>query len=131
MAVYSGVLSRPFRQVSALAKASADKQDKHRAVYIKIEHTPVFRSNLILLLIATITIVVYVFISNLLVAQRYALNLHKSEINQLNVKLTVEGRDNRGEELGVLLHFAQNYGLVEAKDTDSILEKDGFAIFDR
>ncbi|MDP2664661.1 MAG: hypothetical protein Q8O97_01695 [bacterium] len=118
MTVYSGVLSRPLQI-----------KDKHRAVSVKIEHASVFRLNLVLLLMAAITIVAYVFISNLLVAQRYALNLRKSELSQLNAKLAAKDQYGGGEDLKALLRFAQNSGLVEAKDTDSILENDGLAIF--
>ena len=116
MTVYSGVLSRPLQI-----------KDKHRAVSVKIENATILKLNLVLLFIAAVTIVAYVFISNLLVAQKYALNLRKSELSQLNAKLTVEDRYGGGE-LEVLFRFAQNHGLIEAKDTDSILEKDGFAI---
>src|SRR3989344_8904199 len=99
--------------------------NRHPAVSVKLGHyTPVFRLNLILLLIAVTASAVYVFTSNLLVARRYVLNLRKSELSQLNAKLTAEDRDNRSEDLGALLYFAQNYGLVGAKDTDFILEKD-------
>ncbi|MBI2669592.1 MAG: hypothetical protein HYX20_00370 [Candidatus Yanofskybacteria bacterium] len=95
---------------------------------VKIEHSSVFKLNLILLLIAGITIAAYVFISNLMVARKYALNLRKSEISQLNAKLAAEDQQYGGENLETLLRFAKNYGLVEAKDNDSILEKDGFAV---
>ncbi|MBI2063583.1 MAG: hypothetical protein HYT65_01155 [Candidatus Yanofskybacteria bacterium] len=92
-------------------------------------HTSVFKLNLFLMLAAMIVIMVYVFTSNLMVARRYALNLRKSELNQLNARLAAENQyGGRGEDLRALLSFAQNYGLVEAKDIDSILEKDGFAI---
>lgn len=128
MTVYSGILSRPFRQVYAFAKPSADKQGRRQAVSIRIEHTSVFRLNLILLLIAAFIILAGVFISNLLVAQRYALNLRKSELGQLNAMLAAEDQYGGGEDLRALLRFAQNSGLVEAKDIDSILEKDGFAV---
>ena len=92
-------------------------------------HTPVFKLNLFLMSVAVIVIMIYVFTSNLMVARRYALNLRKSELSQLNARLATENQyGGRGEDLRALLSFAQNYGLVEAKDIDSILEKDGFAL---
>ncbi len=66
--------------------------------------------------------------SNFLVYQRYALSTQKVKFNQLNAKLLTEKQHGDYSDLRGLTLFAQKSGLVEAKDTDSILENDGFAV---
>ena len=110
MTVYSGVLTR------------------HQAVSVKIERASVLRLNLFLILIAAIVVITYVFMSNFLVYQKYTLSTHKAEFNQLNAKLPVGKQYGADSDLGGLTLFAKKFGLVEAKDTNSILENDGFAV---
>lgn len=115
MTVYSAVLAR-HQTVQASAR---------------VENKLVFRLNSALLLATVFFAALYVFASNFLVAQRYSLDARKTQFNQLNTQLDVEIGYDTAPVLKGLLIFAQKSGMVEAKDTDSILQKEGFAILDR
>ncbi len=77
---------------------------------------------------AAAIVVMYVIMSTFLVYQRYALGTHKAEFNQLNANLLVEKQNGADSDLKALTLFAKKSGLVEAKDADSILKNDGFAV---
>lgn len=112
MTVYTGVLNR------------------YRVTQVKTEYGHLRRLNLILAEMAVVVVIIYVFLSNLLVSQKYSLILHKEELNQLNAKLLMQKHESDYGMEGLLI-FARKSGLIEAKDSSSILRNDGFAILNQ
>ncbi|MBI2062976.1 MAG: hypothetical protein HYT61_01910 [Candidatus Yanofskybacteria bacterium] len=96
-----------------------------------MENSSVYRFNLILVAMAIVAMTTYIFLSNLLVSQRYALGLRWSELNRLNAGLLTEEQQGVSYNMKELLIYGQKSGLIEAKDIDSILENDGFAVLNR
>ena len=69
----------------------------------------------------------YIFLANFVVSQRYALEMHKKELNALSAKSSIIAKG--GEvDLKELLLYAQKSGMVESKDTNSIIQDRSFAI---
>lgn len=72
---------------------------------------------------------IYIFLANFVVAQKYGLNLRKHELNAVNVKtgfLNNEYQSDQNPE--ALLVFAKKLGMIEAKEVDSILQDRDFAL---
>mgnify|MGYP001570041057 CR=1 FL=1 len=71
----------------------------------------------------------YVFLSNLLVYQKYILGVRKQQFNQISAGLTaVNSEVNSARGIENLLLFAQTSGMIEAKDISFILEEGGVAL---
>ena len=85
--------------------------------------------NLALAIGALSFVVSYIFISNFVVSQRYALDAAKLELGGVSADLAVE-KDGKATEPAItkVLDYAQNSGMIEAKASDSIVEDSGFAI---
>ena len=86
-----------------------------------------FRLNVVLMLLMLASIFSYLFLSNLLVSERYSLSLRKQKFNQLSAELTSESmqKTNRVDDL---LSFVKASGMVEAKDINTVTEENGFAL---
>jgi hypothetical protein len=86
-----------------------------------------FRLNVVLMLLMLASIFSYLFLSNLLVSERYSLSLRKQKFNQLSAELTSESmqKTNRVDDL---LSFVKTSGMVEAKDINTVTEENGFAL---
>lgn len=87
-----------------------------------------FKPNVILAVLVLITLASYIFLSNLLVSQRYVLNLRKQRLNQLITRLPNNTMDSSAYDMKDLLLFAQASGMVEVKDAGVILEETGVAV---
>lgn len=86
--------------------------------------SPLFRLNLILAVLALAAFSGYVFLSNFLVSQRYALGMRKQQFSQTSTALSSETANGSDvSDMKALLLFAQTSGLVEAKDAGIILEE--------
>lgn len=87
------------------------------------------RVSLVLSTIALALIVFYLFISNFIVSQKYALNAARLELGGVSVDLAVEGSGEAMEPaITKIINYAQNSGMIEARATDSIVEDSGFAV---
>lgn len=84
--------------------------------------------NLVLITAAVLVAAFYIFISNFLVAQRYAMDAYKAQLNQINAKPGGKELYGTASDLKGLLLFAKKSGMVEAKDTDHIVVKNDFAL---
>ncbi|MEX1064223.1 MAG: hypothetical protein WD898_01985 [Candidatus Paceibacterota bacterium] len=109
MTVYSGTINQ--------SKTSA----------VKIESTPIFGINLILVVLLLAGVVGYIFLSNFITSQKYSLGVLKKEFNQVSAAASIE-RDTTDYDIPELLEFAQSAGMIEAKDTGTVLEESGFAL---
>lgn len=110
MTTYSGVIGK--RELAA----------------VNIDGRSYYRLNVGLLLSLVLLAFAYVFLANLNVAQKYSLNMRRSEFNTLNARMVSEDQNLVGTDLESLLSFAQKSGMVEAKDHDSILQDGNFAL---
>ena len=91
--------------------------------------TPVFKLNFFLLVVASLMLLTYIFLSNFVISQKYALNLEKSEFNQLSAAIVSGSKEvSNKQDLSRLMGFAQKFGMIEAKDTGVILEDSSFAL---
>jgi hypothetical protein len=82
----------------------------------------------ILAILMLVTLASFTFLSNLLVSQRYTLNLRKQQLNQLVAGLPDKTADSSVSDMKDLLLFAQTSGMVEAKNAGVILEEAGVAV---
>ena len=69
----------------------------------------------------------YLFLSNLLVSERYTLSLRKQKFSQLSAELTSESIQ-KTSRVDDLLSFVKTSGMVEAKDISTVTEENGFAL---
>lgn len=83
-----------------------------------------YRWNLALLTIAAAVVFGYVFLSNLLTAQKYALDVSRAKYDQQSATLAAANSD---ANLKKLTHFAESSGMVEVKNSDAIFEDYGVA----
>jgi len=88
----------------------------------------VYKLNLGLLLATVMLAGTYIFLANFAVAQKYSLGFNKNKLNNLIATTVLEERFTNNNDVGSLLIFAQKSGMVEAKDTESILQDRNFAI---
>lgn len=87
-----------------------------------------YRANLVLLAIAILSLAAYIFLANFLVAQRYSLNLRRGEANALSAPAVSQNKHRADLNLETLMLFAQKSGMIEARDTESILQERSFAL---
>lgn len=88
-----------------------------------------FGLNLILTFLMLAMVLGYIFLSNLLVSQKYLLGVRKQQFNQISAGLQVANTEiSNAREIEDLLLFAQASGMIEAKDTSFILEEGGVAL---
>lgn len=80
--------------------------------------------NIILLAVATLAVLAYVVLSNVLVSRRYLLNSLKAEFGRESAQSI---NTNSEPNIESLINFAENAGMVEAKDTATILMDSTFA----
>ena len=91
--------------------------------------SPAFlKLNIVLAILASVVVASFVFLSNLVVFQKYSLNLRKQQLNQLIIKLPTGGSADSGYGMEGLLSFARASGMVEAKDAGVLLEEGGVAV---
>lgn len=132
MTVYSKTIGREEFGVIGFGKSRARRAvsvESNRSGQAIKTITPVFKLNLILLFVAVLTLIGYVFLSNFLTSQKYALNLRKYEFNQLSALSAADNRNATDkQDLNGLMIFAQKSGMVEAKDIGVILEDGNFAL---
>jgi len=89
----------------------------------------VYKVNLFLLVMASLMLFSYIFLSNFVTSQAYALNVRKSEFNQLSAVAAANNMEVPDQQdLNALMTFAQKSGMVEAKDIGVILEDGNFAL---
>ena len=94
---------------------------------IKVEQPSVYKLNYILSAAVVILIVSYTFLANLLVSQKYTLEVHKKELNTL-ATMTNGQNDSETPDLNELLLYAQKSGMIESKDTESIIQDGNLAL---
>ena len=103
----------------------------------KVSNSPIWKNNsilnLFLAVFLTIVFLIYIFLSNHVVSEKYSQNLLRRELNKINVSLNLENSTAESQvSIEALYSFAQKYGMIEAKDTESIyasVNKDaGFAL---
>lgn len=94
---------------------------------IKVEQPSVYKLNYILSAAVVILIVGYTFLANLLVSQKYTLEVRKRELNAL-ATMTKGKNDSEFPDLTELLLYAQKSGMIESKDTESIIQDGNFAL---
>lgn len=91
--------------------------------------SPLFGLNLVLAILALAVLSVYIFLSNFLVSQKYALGIHRQSFSQMSAGLPSEASaENTTYDIKDLLLFAQMSGLVEAREISAILEEGGVAL---
>lgn len=122
MTVYSGVLGRNQSIPKSITKTS------NRAAAGDARNASIGRLNIFLLFAVMLAVLAYIIFSNFLVSQRYLLNSLRSNFNQENIELA--GSENGGSDidLGAIINFARNTGMVEAKDTAIIFGDQRFAL---
>ncbi len=98
------------------------------AVSFHQERPGLYRSSLVLIMLASAMMLGYVFLANFLVSQRYVVSARKSQFHQLS--LTQPASSLGADDAGIkeLLQFAQKSGMVEAKGSDTIIEDLGVAL---
>lgn len=75
-----------------------------------------------------VTVFAYVFLANLLVSQKYSLDVLKRQYNKQSASLAAASIQNENDyDIGSLLTHAQKTGMVEAKNTDSVMSDAGVA----
>ena len=94
---------------------------------VKIDQSSIYRFNFVLLVAAAILFTVYVFLANFLAAQKYSFELHQKKFRVLNSTIAEPSEVIKELTLEELASYAGRAGMVEAKDTDSILQNSGFA----
>ena len=114
MTVYSGVINK-----NTLATVKA----------VKIDQPSIYRLNFVLLSAAVILFVSYVFLANFLAAQKYSFELRQKEFRAFNSTVAVPSGGVKELTMEELASYARRAGMVEAKDTDSILQNSGFAAY--
>lgn len=81
--------------------------------------------NILLSAVVLLVILVYVIISNALISQKYLLNSLRAEFSRASIQ---SAGANSEKNIESLIHFAENAGMIEAKDTATILMDSGFAL---
>ena len=100
-----------------------------RVVSANMERVIITKINLVLLGILVMTIMIYIFISNLLAFQKYSISTSKAELHQLSAELAARSQQrDSGQDLPKLLLFARQAGFVEIKDADYVLQGEDFAV---
>src|SRR3989344_4652595 len=94
----------------------------------RIERPSVYKLNFVLLIILIISAVAFVFMANLRVAWEYSLNLDRNKLSTLNTQSVSQDQSSANPDLEALLLFAQESGMIEAKDVSSILQDGSFAM---
>ena len=95
----------------------------------KLSSAAPFRLNLALIFLMLVTVLGYVFASNLLVSQRYILGVRKQQFNQISSALQTADSELSGEgEVEGLLLFVQASGMVEVKDAGFVVEEGEVAL---
>lgn len=110
MTVYSGVLRHERNIRAPEARAIAPELPR--------------KINTGLLSIAILVILAYIMLSNVLVSQKYLLNSLKTEFNRESAQSV---NINSRPDIGSLIDFAENAGMIGAKDTAMILIDSAFA----
>lgn len=87
--------------------------------------------NAVLLTVAVPVILAYIVFSNLLVSQKYLLNSQKAEFNRQSTLLADPNTVVVDTSLELLINFAINTGMVEAKDTVVLFSNSTFALEDQ
>lgn len=96
---------------------------------VRIQSRSFYRLNLVLLISVVLMVFAYIFLANFIVIQKYGLNLRKNELNALNAQAgSLNNEYQSDQDTEALLLFAKKSGMVEAKDIDSILQNQDFAI---
>ncbi len=90
------------------------------------ESPRMYKINLVLSILVLVMIVGYVSIANFTIAQRYMLDVRKTQFNSISAELSSTNAGNT--DLKQLLLFANQSGMVEAKDTATIIQNSGFAL---
>ena len=90
-------------------------------------HRFVFVLNLILTCLIFVGIAGYIFLSNHISARRYQLVILKKQFNQISASASIE-KEQLNYNLEELMDFARLTGMVEAKDTITVLEESGVAL---
>ncbi len=101
--------------------------NQNKAVEGRVGHLSLFGANLILAVLLVAGIVVYISLSNFITSQRYSLGVLKKQFNQVGATSSIE-RDAAEYDIPELLEFAQSAGMIEAKDTGTVLEESGVAL---
>ena len=70
----------------------------------------------------------YIFLANFLVTQKYSVELRKKEFRTISSSTANPKPSIKETSMEELLTFARSTGMVEAKDTDSIMQNRGFAV---
>jgi hypothetical protein len=132
MTVYSKAISgnefggMGFGRSRARVSRNQAAFDFDKVQHVSAAVTPVFKLNVFLLITASSMLLSYIFLSNFVTSQKYALNMKKAEFNQLSA---VTASDNKNisdkQDLNSLMTFAQKAGMVEAKDSGKIMLEDG------
>lgn len=85
--------------------------------------------NLGLVLVSAALVLVFVFLVNYLVSEKYSLEVLRQRLNRANVELELEGAVVEDQaSIKSLLLSAKNLGLVEAKEVDFIQGQEGPAL---
>lgn len=101
---------------------------KSNLAVAKTEGPSVYGFNFILLTLMVISTIAYIFLANLQVTWEYSLNSRKNKQNVLNAQTISRNQGFAEPSLEAVLLFAQKSGMVEAKETDSILQDRNFAL---
>jgi len=102
---------------------------KNELAEVRIQSRSFYKLNLILLGFVILTAFAYIFLANFTVAQKYGLNLRKNELNAFNAQAGFLNDEYQSDQdMEALLLFAKKSGMIEAKDTDSILQDRDLAL---
>lgn len=90
----------------------------------------IYLMNLILGGLVILCLLAYIFIANFLVSQRYLLETLRRQLSQASTELEQRNSEiENGYNLEQLTVFARTLGMTEAKETDSVFEDNGVALF--
>lgn len=89
--------------------------------------------NLGLLGVALAAFLVYIFMSNNIISQKYSQDLLRRQLNKANISLELENSTRENQiSIESMYSYAQKAGIIEAKETESVFasgnEDTGFAL---
>ena len=101
---------------------------KNTLIGTKTNQPVAYRLNLTLFMAAVVLFMAYIFLANFLVTQKYSVELRKKEFRTISSSTANPKPSIKETSMEELLTFARSTGMVEAKDTDSIMQNRGFAV---
>lgn len=95
------------------------------------QFSSVYLINIGLILTVFVSIIVYSFVSNKIISDKYLSTSLKQKLEKASVDLELYGKSHYNQDdVKVLSEYAINHGMIEARDTASYYEDAGVAMID-